>query len=131
LTPYIGISNFESPLNLIILEIDTIFSDGKAQVVYCSLFGLLDEKYVTVGTVVLKRRQGIPLEQASQADGIIVDLIPQKMESYGQALLLKRVRSEYDQEFLFVADGDHKVNFQNNALFITGLSPKSKYCTKI
>ena len=81
MTPYIGISNFEPPINLIILEIDTIFSDGKAQVVYCSLFGLLDEKYVTVGTVVLKRRQGIPLEQASQADGNIVDLIPQNTRS--------------------------------------------------
>ena len=92
---------------------------------YCSLFGKLDDKYVTVGTVVLKRRQGIPLEQASQADGNIVDLIPQKMESYGQALLLKRVRSEYDQEFLFVADGDQKVTFQINALFIKGLSPTS------
>ena len=92
---------------------------------YCSLFGKLDDKYVTVGTVVLKRRQGIPLEQASQADGNIVDLIPQKMESYGQALLLKRVRSEYDQEFLFVADGDQKVTLQINALFIKGLSPTS------
>ena len=98
---------------------------------YCSLFGKLGDKYVTVGTVVLKRRQGIPLEQASQADGNIVDLIPQKMESYGQALLLKRVRSETDQQFLFVADGDHKVNFQINALFIKNMSPTSKYCTKI
>ena len=80
---------------------------------------------MTCGSLVLKRRQGIPEEQASQADGNIVDLIAQKMESFGQALLLKRIRSVFDGKFLFVTDGDQKVTLKMFAPFQKSMSPKS------
>ena len=96
------------------------FSAGKAQVVLASIFGLLDGRHVTCGSAVLKRRQGYTEEQASQAPGNVVDLISQRMESYGQELLLKRIQSYNPEEkqFLFVADGDQKVIFKIKAHFI-------------
>ena len=107
---------------IINLLLTSKFSASKAQAVLASMFGLLGDRYVTCGSVVLKRRQGYTEEQASQADGNVVDLIPQKMESYGCELLLKRIQSYNNEgkQFLFVADGDQKVILVIRAHVILG-----------
>ena len=76
-----------------------------------SLFALLDDKYVAVGSIVLKRKQGVPDEQAAAAPGTIVDLVPKKLEGYGMELMLKRMRSYNtdDKQTYFCADHDMTV----------------------
>lgn len=77
-----------------------------------SLFALLDDKYVAVGSIVLKRKQGVSDEQAAAAPGTIVNLIPKKLEGYGMELMLKRMRSynTEDKQTYFCADHDMTVN---------------------
>ena len=67
------------------------FSAGKAQCLLGSLLGLLDDKWVCVGSIVLKRKQGLSDEQAAACPGTVVDLIPKKLESYAMSLMLKRL----------------------------------------
>ena len=115
------------------------FSAGKAQGFLGSLFALLDEKWVSVGSVVLKRKQGLSDEQAAAGEGTIVDLVPTKLEGFGMKLMLKRIASATDKQVYFCADHDMQVNKLSALLsaqtsrchqhhFVTNitLSPKSR-----
>ena len=76
-------------------------SNHKAQCFLGSIFGVLDDKYVCVGSIVLKRKQGLSDEQAAACPGTLVDLVPTKLEDYGMRLMLKRIKSETDKQFYF------------------------------
>ena len=98
-----------------------------------SLHALLDDKYVSVGTIILKRKQGLSDEQAAACPGTVVDLVPTKLESYGMRLMLKRIKSETDQQFYFCADHDMQVIMtchQHLKLVtnISNLSPIAQTC---
>ena len=84
-------------------------SNHNAQCFMGSLHAVLDDKYVSVGTIILKRKQGLSDEQAAACPGTVVDLVPTKLESYGMRLMLKRIKSETDQQFYFCADHDMQV----------------------
>ena len=85
------------------------FRNNKAQCFLGSLFGLLDGKYVSCGTVVLKRKQQLSMSKAEKAGGNLVDLPPNRLEGYGLQLLLKRVAACTQKQFHLAADGDLKV----------------------
>ena len=84
-------------------------SNHNAQCFLGSLFGLLDDKWVCTGSIILKRKQGVSDEQAAACPGYIVDLVPTKLEDYGMGLMLKRIKSETDQQVFFCADHDMTV----------------------
>ena len=79
----------------------------------------MDGKFVSCGTVVLKRKQQLSMSKAEKAGGNVVDLPPTRLEGYGLALLLKRVAASTKKQFHLAADGDLKVISHQN------LSPKS------
>ena len=60
--------------------------------------------------MVLKRKQGLSVEQAAAGEGTIVDLVPTKLEGFAMELMLKRIASETDKQIYFCADHDMKVN---------------------
>ena len=74
---------------------------------------------MSVGSIVLKRKQGYTDEQVANACGTIVDLIPKKLEGYAMSLMLKRIRSATDESSYFCADHDMTVNNQSNVTNIT------------
>ena len=98
--------------NFVVTYTTPMFSAGRAQCFLGFLFGLLDGKYVAVGSIVLKRKQGHSDEQAAAAPGTVVDLDPKKLEGYGMKLMLKRMRSynTEDKQTYFCADHDMTVN---------------------
>ena len=88
-------------------------SNHKAQCFLGSIFGVLDDKYVCVGSIVLKRKQGLSDEQAAACPGTVVDLIPKKLESYAMGLMLKRLSEATDRQTYFCADHDMTVNLKS------------------
>ena len=88
------------------------FSAGKAQCLLGSLLGLLGDKWVCVGSIVLKRKQGLSDEQAAACPGTVVDLIPKKLESFAMSLMLKRLSDATDKQTYFCADHDMTVNLK-------------------
>ena len=85
-------------------------SAGKAQCHLGSLFGKLEDKWRCVGSVVLKRKQGLSDEQAAAAPGNVIDVAPKDMEGYACNLMLKRIRSATEKQTFFCADHDMQVN---------------------
>ena len=97
------------------------------------MFGLLDEKWVCVGSIVLKRKQGLSDEQAADCPGTVVDLIPRKLEAYAMSLMLKRLREASDKQVYFCADHDMTViivchQHLKIVTNISKLSPTSQNC---
>ena len=72
---------------------------NSAQACLGTMFSKLDGKSVCVGSCVVKRKQNISDEAAQTALGIIVDLIPKKMESYALELLTKMIALRTKEQF--------------------------------
>ena len=75
-----------------------------------SLYGTLGDKQASCGTIVLKRKQGLSSTKAAACPGEVVDLPPQKLESYALSLFLKKIRCSTDKRCYLAADGDKKVD---------------------
>ena len=84
----------------------------KAQVALVSLYGRLDGRMVCCGSLCIKRKQSLSDEQAAECPGIVVDLIPKKLETCGLELMLKRIRDATDKKCYLCADGDTQVNIK-------------------
>ena len=76
-----------------------ILSNNKAQCLLGTMFGKLDAKMVCVGSVVVKRKQGLSNEKAEKATGNVVDLPADALEGYALELLLKRLASATKKQF--------------------------------
>ena len=74
----------------------------------------MDDKYVSVGSIVLKRKQQLSMDKAEKAGGNLVDLPPDRLEGYGLDLLLKRVAAYTSKQFHLAADADLKVIYVTN-----------------
>ena len=104
------------------------FRNNKAQCNLTTLFGKLEDRFVCCGSFVIKRKQGLSMDKAEQASGIVVDLPPNKLEGYGLELLLKKVASYTKKQFHLAADGDMKVtdvtstiHFPHKHTFVTNI----------
>ena len=86
-----------------------IFRNNKAQCNLVTLFGLLNGRFVCCGSFVIKRKQGLSMDKAEEASGIVVDLPPKKLEGFGLELLLKKVAAYTKKQFHLAADGDMQV----------------------
>ena len=74
-----------------------------------TVFGKLEGRFYSVGSVVLKRKQRLNSNKAQTAGGILVDLPPTRLEGYALDLLVKRLKCATSKQFHLGADGDMKV----------------------
>ena len=90
----------------------------KAQVALVSLYGRdSNGRMVCCASLCIKRKQSLSDEQAAQCPGIVVDLIPKKLETCGLELMLKKIRDATDKKCFLCADGDTQVVMNQSTKF--------------
>ena len=90
----------------------------KAQVALVSLYGRDSTgRMVCCASLCIKRKQSLSDEQAAECPGIVVDLIPKKLETCGLELMLKKIREATDKKCFLCADGDTQVVMNQSTKF--------------